>query len=74
MGTLSCKRCGATAEGSDQKEADDRIDHSRGSMIGFPCSGNQQDLVWDGTEGKRSKRETVVVEEVQEKPKKSKRR
>lgn len=47
MGQLSCKRCGAQAEGATRKEADDKIDHSLGQKIGRPCSGNQKDLDWD---------------------------
>ncbi len=46
MGTLSCQRCGAKAEGNTQEEADDLIDHARGQMIGRPCSGLSSDLNW----------------------------
>lgn len=73
MGKLTCSRCFATAEADSQEKADELIDHARGQIIGRPCSGKQSDLSWDGAGS--SKRATVIVEEeVQEKPKKSKRR
>lgn len=49
MGTLTCNRCGATAEGEDFGEADASIDHSLGLKIGRPCSGKESDLVYDGS-------------------------
>ena len=82
MGQLSCKRCGAHAEGDTRDEADAKIDHSLGQKIGRPCSGNQKDLDWDGSvTGKRpeAKPEPTpepeaepVVESDSPKPKKSK--
>ncbi len=72
MGKLSCSRCGASAEADSREKADELIDHARGQMIGRPCSGKQSDLTWTG--GATTKRESVVVEKVTEKPKKSKRR
>ncbi len=53
MGTLSCQRCGAEAEGNTQEEADELIDHARGQMIGRACSGLSSDLNWTGTATKQ---------------------
>lgn len=50
MGTLTCQRCFATAEGNTQEEADANIDHAIGQMIGRPCSGNNSDLKWTGSQ------------------------
>ena len=82
MGQLSCNRCGATAEGDTQEQADVLIDHARGQMIGRPCSGKQSDLVWDGAKAEPKKIVSVEVEvpttsesdSSTKKPKKSKRR
>jgi len=49
MGTLSCQRCFATAEGNTQEEADELIDHALGMMIGRPCEGKASDLKWTDT-------------------------
>lgn len=48
MALLSCKRCGATAEGKDFDEADAKIDHAVGLSKGWPCTGNPDNLVWSG--------------------------
>ncbi|MCH7590546.1 hypothetical protein IIB34_05875 [PVC group bacterium] len=79
MGQLSCNRCGATAEGDTQEQADVLIDHARGQMIGRPCSGKQSDLVWNGqkTEPKAetdTEPENATESDSPTKPKKSKRR
>lgn len=81
MGKLSCKRCGATAEGKTQAEADEKIDHAIGKMRGRPCSGLQSDLVWEGGKAKATEpaptvekvESTSTVESPKKKPKKSKR-
>ena len=78
MGTLSCQRCGAQAEGNTEKEADDKIDHARGQMIGRPCSGKQSDLRWTGSQKREERPEIAVAENITEsksskKTKKSKR-
>ncbi|KKN37572.1 hypothetical protein LCGC14_0762120 [marine sediment metagenome] len=66
MGTLSCQRCGAQAEGNTQKEADDKIDHARGQMIGRPCSGKQSDLRWTDSQKREERPEIVVAENITE--------
>lgn len=72
MGILSCKRCFATAEGNTQAEADDAIDHARGQMIGRPCSGKQEDLVWEGSNTTTAT--ARVVTETVESPTKTKKK
>ena len=69
MGTLSCIRCKATAEGNTFEEADEKIDHAIGTSKGWPCSGNPDFLVWSG--GKSVKSEPSP-EPIKEPPKPSK--
>jgi len=73
MGKLTCLRCRAQAEAETREEADAKIDHALGRIIGRPCSGKESELQWDGATSV-PKRETVVVEEVTEKPKKKPKR
>lgn len=47
MGTLTCQRCGATAEGKTFADADEIIDHAVGLIRGRPCSGKESDLTFD---------------------------
>lgn len=61
MGTLNCQRCGATAEGNTQEEADEKIDHARGQMIGRPCEGKQSDLSWTGGTVRETDAPKIVV-------------
>ena len=60
MGQLSCNRCGAKADGASQAEANEKIDHARGQMIGRPCDGKDSDCVWNGASKPKQVVENVV--------------
>lgn len=52
MSKLTCKRCGATAEGKDFDECDSIIDHSIGLIKGWDCAGKPDDLIFSGEKAK----------------------
>ena len=68
MGKAECTVCGAVAEGSNKKEASDKLDHGVGLMKGRPCPNDGTNVIlWSGE--KETKAPAKAKEAPKEKPK-----